>query len=583
MKKNLLIALILLCTNLSTFANPEKIDMNKWQYNSVENVFYQLGIPYCDNPVDTNYEKIAVFVPAQYLTCTSNDDKTYSCQINKTAKIKNYTPTTAPIVMPVNTPGYMSTPALDEYKSVWEYTNEGFIYVYAGCRGREHGAPAGVTDLKAAVRYIKYNKNVIPGNINRIFSFGMSGGGAQSILLGVAGNNKLYSPYLKQIGAVSNTTDSIYGSMAWCPITNLDTANEAYEWNMGASRKNLDKDTKKLSENMAQNYVDYVNEAKFRREDRTLLELRETNNGIYQGGSYYNYLEKVVNQSFTNFLADNLFPIDMNKYGKEELNIIFDENISEKVDEQEVAKPQEKQQEVKHEAASDKIAKNEIEIDFGTKKEELPKKEQIKKHNLIFNSGEEYVAYLNSEKKWIDYDPATYSAKISSLNDFISVMKPAAKPVGAFDGLERQQGENILFNGGDGKGVHFDSRTKTLLENTKYSKDFSDDFQKTDFAGNTVETRMNMYNPLYYLMPYYKGYKTSKVAKYFRIRTGLSQTDTALTTEVNLALALKKYCGDKNVDFETVWAMGHVKAERRGTPEANFVRWVNNCMIKSTR
>ncbi len=84
-------------------------------------------------------------------------------------------------------------------------------------------------------------------------------------------------------------------------------------------------------------------------------------------------------------------------------------------------------------------------------------------------------------------------------------------------------------------------------------------------------------------MPYYKGYKTSKVAKYFRIRTGLSQTDTALTTEVNLSLALKKYCGNKNVDFETVWAMCHVKAERRGTPEANFVRWVNKCSTKSNK
>jgi hypothetical protein len=28
-------------------------------------------------------------------------------------------------------------------------------------------------------------------------------------------------------------SDSVTGTMAWCPITSLDYANEAYEWNMG--------------------------------------------------------------------------------------------------------------------------------------------------------------------------------------------------------------------------------------------------------------------------------------------------------------------------------------------------------------
>ena len=563
MKKILLFTLVLLCTKLSAYANPEHIDMTKWQYNSVENVFYQLGIPYCEKPADEKFEKIAVFVPAQYMNCTQNSDNTYSCKINKSAKIKNYTPKTAPIVMPVETPGYMANPALSEYKSVWEYTNEGFIYIYAGCRGREHGAPAGVTDLKAAVKYIKYNKNIIPGNIDRIFSFGMSGGGAQSILLGVSGNDKLYAPYLKQIGAVEGYSDNIYGSMAWCPITNLDSANEAYEWNMGYSRKDLDKNTKKISDKMAEQFAQYINEAKFRNDYGNLLELRATNSGIYQGGSYYNYLEKLVNQSLTNFLADNLFPIDVNTYGKDEFSVSEEKRFS-----------------------NEQTTKQENEIQENNENIKEPQKEEETeptKTNLIFNSGKEYIDYLNSKKKWVEFDEKTYSVKIISLKDFIETMKPATKPVGAFDGLEKQQGENILFGYGDGTTSHFDSKTKEILENTKYSKEFKEDFSKTDFTGNTVDTRMNMYNPLYYIMPYYSGYRTSKTAKFFRIRSGLSQNDTALTTEVNLALALKKYCGEKNVDFETVWAMKHVKAERRGTPEANFVHWVNKCITGSKK
>lgn len=504
MKKFLILLLIL--TGSGAFAVPEKIDMSKWQYNSVENVFYQLGIPYCDNPADVKLEKIAIFVPAQYLNCISNGDNTYSCKINKISQINDYTPLTAPIVMPIEDTNYIPVPALNEYKSVWDYTKEGFIYIHAGYRGNEYNVPAGVVDLKAAVKYIKYNKNIIPGNMNRIFSFGMDSGGTQSLLLGLTGNNDYFKPYLKEIGAIEKTDDSIYGSMAWCPTINADMANEAYEWNFGASRTDVDEKTKKLSDKMAMDYAQYINEEKFRREDGTLLELRETNKGICKGGSYYNYLEKVVNQSFTNFLADNLFPVDMNKYGKEELNIILSEEDN-----------------------SENCTEQESNPDNNT-----DEKEKEQKHNLIFNSGEEYVNYLNSnsENKWIDYDSATYSAKITRFDDFSKTMKLATKPVGAF---------------------------------------------------KNPEPDMAIYNPFYYIMPNCKGYKTSKAAKFFRIRTGISQADTPLTTEVNLSLALKKYCGNKKVDYETVWAMGHVKAERRGTPEFNLIRWVNKCTTKSNK
>ena len=87
-----------------------------------------------------------------------------------------------------------------------------------------------------------------------------------------------------------------------------------------------------------------------------------------------------------------------------------------------------------------------------------------------------------------------------------------------------------------------------------------------------------MYTPLYYLLQSEKGYGTSTVAKYWRIRTGINQSDTALTTEVNLALALENYNGVKDVDFETVWGQGHTEAERTGDSTENFIAWVNACM-----
>ena len=124
-----------------------------------------------------------------------------------------------------------------------------------------------------------------------------------------------------------------------------------------------------------------------------------------------------------------------------------------------------------------------------------------------------------------------------------------------FDALDASQGENILFGYSDGKGAHFDQILAKLVENnTTYSQSFKNDLSKKDYLGNTVDYRVNMYNPMYFLVDYYDGYQTSNVVKYWRIRTGINQSDTALTTEVNLALALENY--GKNVDFETVWGQG---------------------------
>lgn len=89
-----------------------------------------------------------------------------------------------------------------------------------------------------------------------------------------------------------------------------------------------------------------------------------------------------------------------------------------------------------------------------------------------------------------------------------------------------------------------------------------------------------MYNPMYYLSDYYEGYQTSNAARFWRIRTGINQGDTSLTTEVNLALALENY-GGRDVDFETIWGQGHTMAERTGDSSENFISWVNRCLQKN--
>ena len=91
-----------------------------------------------------------------------------------------------------------------------------------------------------------------------------------------------------------------------------------------------------------------------------------------------------------------------------------------------------------------------------------------------------------------------------------------------------------------------------------------------------------MYNPMYYICDIYSGYKSSKVASYFRINTGITQGDTSNCVEINLALALKNF--GKKVEFTTVWEQGHTTAERKGSGQStsNFISWVNNCMSVTT-
>lgn len=532
----------------------DKIDMTQWQYNEENDVYWQTGILYCDNPADETYENLGVYVPGAYLTGTENGGGTYTCTVNASGTAGGFTAETAPIVIPVETPGYAAMAAPTGYVSgTSAYTDAGFVYVYAGCRGREAGAPAGVTDLKAAIRYIRYNGDLIPGSVDRIFSFGMSGG-AQSALLGATGDSELYTPYLEAIGAVSGVSDAVAGSMCWCPITGLDYASEAYEWNLGVTRTGLSAEMQELSDAMAEQFALYINELGLTDAEGNSLTLAVSEDGVYQAGSYYDYLKTVVETSLNHFLEDTAFPYTAGSSGKGGFG-----GFGGGLPEREGGLPN---------------------LGGGTDYAEIDGIDRLETSGGVTLSGtyetaQDYIDALNAETTWVAYDSVSNTATITSIADFVRALKPASKNVGAFDDLEEAQGENILFGYGDGVGAHFDAVMAELLAGSDYGAAFAEDLSRTDALGNSVEYRVNMYSPLYYLSSFYDGYGTANVASYWRIRSGINQGDTALSTEVNLALALESYGAD--VDFETVWGQGHVEAERTGGSTENFIAWVIGC------
>ncbi len=593
----------------------DKIDNSKWLYNESDNVYYQLGISYCETPADENYEELAIIVPAAYMDASANGDGTYTCTLNTAAEVAGYTALTAPIVFPVDTPGYSAQNPMTEYKSVSDYTDAGFIYVHAGCRGRDAGAPAGVTDLKAAIRYIRYNSGNIAGDTDRIFTFGMSGGGAQSTLLGVTGDSDLYNDYLEAIGAVMGVSDAVLGSQGWCPITSLDSADEAYEWMMGTTRSGLTDEEQSISDGMTEAYAAYINSLSLTDTDGNVLTLEESEDGRYQAGSYYEYMVDVIEESLNNFLADTTFPYDsdvssqghqagmgpdggfggfgggmpegqMGDSKGEKPDGQTDKRMGDKPDGQagnfDGKKPNgqsdsseggksDGQPENAAAGASDQgssSAAGTADVDY-TAIDDIARTENNSGVSIsgTYETAQDYIDALNANGTWVTYDAETNTAAITSIADFAEAVKTASKGIAAFDQLDESQGENVLFGYGDGNGAHFDSILSSVLSElgSAYASDYEEDLSTEDSLGHTVDYRLNMYSPLYYLLESQEGYETSNVARYFRINTGIWQSDTAVNTEANLVLALENYGSD--VDYISYGGRNIPRQKEVGIPQ----------------
>lgn len=182
----------------------------------------------------------------------------------------------------------------------------GYVVVEPGARGRglknsagEYygSAPAVIVDLKAAVRYIRSNKGRIPGNTDRIVSAGTSAGGAVSALLGASGDSPVYDTYLKEIGA-ADASDAVFAVGAWCPITDLEHADGAYEWNWGTNALSTGKQVDQtVSKDLRSQFAEY--QAKLR-----LRGLKGSGFGTLTARNYDEYLLKqYMEPSATTYLA----------------------------------------------------------------------------------------------------------------------------------------------------------------------------------------------------------------------------------------------------------------------------------------
>lgn len=177
---------------------------------------------------------------------------------------------------------------------------EGYVLVIPGSRGRmstvKKGkvtvytgrAPKALLDLKAAIRYLRHFDSIIPGDAERIITDGTSAGGAMSSLMGATGNNPAYDKYLKAMGA-ADERDDVFASVCYCPITDLDHADMAYEWLYGNtdSRKSKSADKQQLTNELATQFQVYVNSLNLKKADGTSL----------NASNYLDYIKQIIIKS----------------------------------------------------------------------------------------------------------------------------------------------------------------------------------------------------------------------------------------------------------------------------------------------
>ncbi len=267
-----LTASLLLSTSLRAFAAPEySLDFNPEAFETLTTTittaagdvtvtyrFYK-AIPYVAKPVDVAHQSLNISVPVQI---NGKDIDASKAPILFANSVGGYMPSSVADAKGVGEAGMKgpkggkppagapaaaasgSNAMMAQGKKVSNAQlalAAGYVVVEPGARGRTlvdasgvyYGtAPAAIVDLKAALRWLRHNKASLPGNTDYIVSSGTSAGGALSALLGATGDLPEYLPYLTALGA-AETSDAVFATGAWCPITDLEHADMAYEWNWG--------------------------------------------------------------------------------------------------------------------------------------------------------------------------------------------------------------------------------------------------------------------------------------------------------------------------------------------------------------
>ena len=507
------------------------LDEESWLYDSENDIYYQLNVPYCSFPSASSYETLSIFVPGNYMNPQVNGDGTYTCTINPAGECGNYNISNAPFIFPVTAEQYDAQAPVTTYDPAVcaDYTSHGIICVHAGLRGKSNGmdkktalqyaggAPYAVTDLKAAIRFCRLNKASLPGDSSRIFVAGTHEGASYAAITAASGDSRLYLSYLISIGAAMYDekgefiSDTIFGADLCSPAASPDTADAAYEWFEGAHFQDSSRTgeiwTASLSQDLTRRYGAFINALQLKAEDGSDLTLDDNDHHAFETGSYRTAVETVLNDALTDYLSKSKDPAA---------------------------------------AAAD----------------------------------------LNADGEWFTYDTENARAEITSYDICFRKIFSEPIPCPAYDRLDLSSSENTLFGTLRSDTRHFsyllyseiNEHASTYSKLEKWSRTYPDelagDMACADDNGSDMRIRVLMYSPLYFLNPYYDGFGSSGVAPVWRIRSSVTDPDCLIPSDLNLFYSLKNDDSVSSLEYNAAWILPD-----DASGSANIISWIDSILV----
>lgn len=524
----------------------------KWIFDEKHHCWCLEDVLYTARATVPKFQRLSIFVPENLLS----PDGTFP------AEAKN-----VPVVFENNSAGYMQMP------HVWldgprcyaqQYLDHGLIYISCGCRGREsrdsQGRPVGklpitLVDLKTAIRFLRHNRTVLPGDWEKIVSAGWSAGGAMSSLLAVSGDNKRYAPYLEENGAFMDESDAVFAAQIYCPIIDLEHADMAYEWMFRADKTCEDSPAgpaetmtpfkEALSAKLAARYVDYFNSLGLKHPvSGALLVLDEGG----RSGSGYDYFMGCLNTSATDFLR---------RLSKGELPQTYrpEDYLSGSYTYLAEA-PAPRPAAAHHAGPGVAMPESRTPMSLGDAMSRPPR-------GVPYQGFEPPMAEFQETDKrgWLSWDGER--AEITDLDTYVLRHRRRMKPCTSFDKLDMDSGENQAFGTPEADYVHFSRDTAQAV--AELAGQFPEECALYGAAFDALENnaalveRIRLSNPLHFIGTAEK----SRQAKHYRIRVGASDADTSLSVSMTLALKLQN-AGCGIVDYAMVWDQPHSEADYAG-------------------
>ncbi len=464
-----------------------------------ENVAFKAyeGIFYVKNVEDSTYQTLNIYVP------------------EKLADLPE-----VPILLRTYVGGYMASTAKAPSPSdaTGRALKEGYVVCIPGSRGSNSTierdgktiytgtAPNGLLDLKAAVRYLRYNDAVIPGSSELIFTDGTSAGGAMSSLLGSTGNCHDYEAALKKMGA-AEARDDVFAAICYCPITDLNHADMEYEWLYGCTNtgvRNLSADQIVISDELAAECPAYIDSLGLREDDGTPL----------TSANYKDYIKKFLMASAHKALEEGCEIPDTIGF------TFYQDKFGPMGGPSSINAPQGKPGGPGN-GRPDEFGQGRPMGDDGRQAPSFGPGNAPR-----FNKTSDFVTALDLDK-YLSY---------------VATMTPLKTPP-AFDQMgvliETPSPENKVFGNEKGEAANFtDFSLRHRLHNDKASLD------------KDMVRRVEVMNPMNYI-----GTDHATVAQNWYIRHGAKDRDTSFLVPINLATKLKN--SGKNVNFALPWNRPH--------------------------